>query len=128
MLGKILSIGTIVAAVSLVLLLNLTTPAQAGPIGILGFFILAYIAVIGLVAFGLHGASRLIAKFSSSLTVKKPIAALSLRRCYYYASFIALAPVMLIGLQSVGGIGPYDVILIGTFVLIGCIYISRRIS
>ena len=70
--------------------------------------------------------SRLIAKFSASLTVKRPFRVVSLKQSYYYASIIALAPVMLIGMQSVSGINVYDVLLVIFFVAIGVVYISRR--
>lgn len=128
MLGKILSIGTAVAAIGLVLLLNLTTPVQAGPVGILVFFICAYIVGLGLVTLTLHGGSRLLSRLLAPLAVKRPFPVMPVRRAYYYASFIAFAPVMLVGMQSVGGISVYDVLLIAAFVVIGCIYISRRIS
>ena len=126
MLGKILLIGSVVAAIALVFLLNQTTPNQAGPLGVLVIFLLMYVLALVGVTFAIHGGSRLIAKFSASLTVKRPFRVVSLKRSYYYASIIALAPVMLIGMQSVSGINVYDVLLVIFFVLIGVVYISRR--
>lgn len=126
MLGKILSIGSVIAAVALVFLLNQTTPNQAGPLGVLVIFLLMYVLALAGVTFAIHGISRLIAKSSASLTVKRPFRAISLKQSYYYASIIALAPVMLIGMQSVSGINVYDVLLVVFFVAIGVVYISRR--
>lgn len=128
MLGKILSIGSVIAAVALVFLLNQTTPNQAGPLGVLIIFLLMYVIALGCMTFAIHGISRVAAKFSSSVTVKRPLQMISLKQSYYYGSVVALAPVMLIGMQSVSGINVYDILLVGFFVAIGVIYISRRIS
>jgi hypothetical protein len=128
MLGKILSVGSVIAAVTLVFLLNQTTPNQAGPLGVLIIFFLMYVVALVGVTFAVHGGSRLIARFSASMTVKRPFRVVSLKQSYYFASIIALAPVMLIGMQSVSGINIYDILLVGFFVAIGVIYISRRMS
>lgn len=128
MLGKILSIGSVIAAFALVFLLNQTTPNQAGPLGVLIIFLLMYIVALGGVTFAIHGGSRLIAKASAPLTVKRPFSVVNLKQSYYFASIIALAPVMLIGMQSVSGINVYDILLVGFFVVIGIVYISRRMS
>ncbi|MNT32739.1 hypothetical protein D3C72_1686370 [compost metagenome] len=128
MLGKILSIGSVVAVVVLVLLLNQTTPNQAGPLGVLIIFLLMYVVALSGVTFAIHGGSRLVARFSASLTVKRPFRAITFKQSYYYASIIALAPVMLIGMQSVSGINLYDILLVIFFVAIGVVYISRRMS
>lgn len=128
MLGKILSIGSVIAAVALVFLLNQTTPNQAGPLGVLIIFLLMYIIALGGMTFAIHGISRVIAKLSSSVAVKRPLRIITLKQSYYYGSIVALAPVMLIGMQSVSGINVYDILLVGFFVIIGIVYISRRIS
>ncbi|MCY1541932.1 hypothetical protein D9M68_776490 [compost metagenome] len=112
--------------VALVFLLNQTTPNQAGPFGVLVIFLLMYIIALAGVTFAIHGSSRLIARLSASLTVKRPFQAVGLKQSYYYASIIALAPVMLIGMQSVSGVNVYDVLLVIFFVAIGVVYISRR--
>ena len=52
---------------------------------------------------------------------------LSFRRSYYFSTVLAAAPVMLIGLQSVGSVGIYEFILVMLFVVIGCVYIAKRI-
>lgn len=128
MLGKILSIGSVIAVITLVFLLNQTTPNRAGPLGVLAIFVLTYIVALSALTFTIHGIGRLVARLSASVTVKRPLHAVSLKQSYYYGSMVALAPVMLIGMQSVSGINIYDVLLVGFFVVIGLIYISRRIS
>ncbi len=117
---------TIVSLCLLVILLMTTTPATAGPLGLLVIFISAYLTSLGVMSFFLYGASRLFATFFSGVTTRRPLRPLTLRKSYYYATIVAAAPVMLVGLQSVGAVGVYEVGLVIVFVAIGCVYISRR--
>lgn len=126
MLGKVIAFSVIAATIALVGLLLTTEPAAVGPVGILIVFVLMYVSTLGVVTFLLYGGSRMVSRIASYFTVKKPIHLLSLRRSYYFSSVIALAPVMIIGMQSVGGVGVYELLLIGLFELIACIYIAKR--
>jgi len=118
---------TIVSLCLLLILLNITVPTSVGPFGILAVFIFAYTSLLGVVTYILYGASRLLASLSASFTVKKPLQALSFRDAYYYSTILAIAPVMLIGLQSVNTIGIYEYGLVLLFEVIGCLYITKRI-
>lgn len=126
MLARTLGIGMAVAVVLLVLLLELTNPTETGPLGVLAVFVLMYVSVLLALTFLLYGLNRVIRKLSASLTVKKPLQELTLLRSYYFASVLALVPVMLIGMQSVGDVGIYEVILVILFALIATFYIHRR--
>jgi type IV secretory pathway VirB2 component (pilin) len=85
-----------------------------------------YMSVLCVLTFLLFAATGVVAKVSSSMTLKRPFQQLSLRRSYYFASVIALAPVILVGMQSVGEVSFYDVLLIVVFIVISCVYISKR--
>jgi hypothetical protein len=126
MLGKVVVVSIVIAFGVLALLLSTTEPASIGPLGILLVFILMYVSVLGVLTFLLYGGSRMVSKIASSFTVRKPIGSLSLRRSYYFSSVLALAPVMIVGMQSVGGVGIYELLLIIIFELIACIYIAKR--
>lgn len=126
MLGRVVAVSSIMATVVLVILLQTTKPATVGPLGILVTFILMYVSMLGALTFLMYGVSKLIVKISSSLTVRRPLQPLALRQSYYYSSVIALAPVMVIGMQSVGEVGVYDVLLVALFVTIACVYIAKR--
>ena len=128
MLKIIISIITVASFCGLVFLLITTTPVTAGPFGILAIFVLAYLVLIGLVAFFLYGMSRIIAHLSVAFISKKPFIALDFKQSYYYSTVIAAAPIMLIGLQSVGSVGIYEYILMLFFIVIGCLYVSKRIN
>ena len=126
MLGRVVAVSSMIAVLLLILLLQTTTPATIGPLGILVVFILMYVSVLGGLTFLLYLISMLIAKISRSITVKRPIQALSFNRAYYFSSVLALIPVMFIGMQSVGEVGFYDVLLVVIFACVACVYISKR--
>jgi hypothetical protein len=127
MLAKLIAIITLVSLCLLALLLNTTAPATAGPFGILAIFIFAYLSSLGVMTYFLYGVSRVVSHLASAFTIQKPFGALSFKRAYYYSTVVAAAPIMLIGLQSVGSIGVYEFILVLLFTVIGCIYITKRI-
>jgi hypothetical protein len=128
MLSRLVAISVAVAIVILAISLHVTQPSTVGPLGILIVFILMYVSVLGILTFSLYGMSVVISKVSVSFTAKKPIHPLTLGRSYYFSSVLGLAPVMLIGMQSVAEVGVYDVLLIVLFVVIACTYISKRTS
>lgn len=121
-----MAIGLIASVAILAVLLQTTKPASAGPLGILVVFILMYVSMLCALTFFMYGISRLIVKVATPVTVRRPLQAISLRQSYYYSSVIALAPVMIIGMQSVGEVGLYDVMLVMIFVVIACVYIAKR--
>lgn len=126
MLGRILTISLIAATMILLIVLQTTTPSTIGPLGILIVFILMYVSVLSVLTFLLFGMSKMVSRISASFTVTKPVYALSFRRAYYFSSILALAPVMIIGMQSVGEIGIYEIVLIGLFIIISCVYIAKK--
>lgn len=126
MLGRILAISLTVAVTLLVIVLQTTTPATIGPLGILFVFILMYVSVLCALTFLLYGASKLLVRLFSSVALKRPLQRLSLGKSYYFSSVIALAPVMLIGMQSVGEVGFYEIVLVILFIAISCVYIAKR--
>jgi hypothetical protein len=126
MLGRIVAISMVGAIVLLSVLLQTTAPATIGPLGILFVFILLYVSVLGVLTFLLYGCSRVVSKIVSTVVGRTLIRPLSLGRSYYYSSVLALAPVLFIGMQSVGEVSAYDVLLVVLFVVIACIYIAKR--
>ena len=127
MLQRVIAIITIVSLCLLTLMLVTTTPASAGPFGLLLIFITAYLTSLGLISFFLYGISRVIVYASAGFSLRRPMQLMSFRRAYYFSTILAAAPVMLVGLQSVGAIGIYELILVVIFEVIGCLYITKRI-
>jgi hypothetical protein len=128
MLARVIAISFVAATMLLVILLQTTTPSTIGPLGILVVFILMYVSALGVLTFLLFTGSRLLARVSRTIVTRRPAQPLGLGRAYYFSSVLALAPVMFIGMQSVGKVGVSDVALIILFMTISCIYIAKRTS
>lgn len=127
MLGKIIAIGSILAAVGLSFLLQATTPSGIGPLGILFVFVLMYLVALGVFTFLILGVQVIINKLFTVVAVHGRVhTPIEVTRAYYFASVLALAPVMIIGMQSVGRVGVYEFSLVVLFLIIACIYIARR--
>ncbi len=125
MFTRIVAIMTVVSAVMLGVLLFTTTPSSTGPLGILGFFVFMYITALGVLTFLFWSIGLLAAKLPSK---RRRTFAVTPKGAYYYASVIALVPVMLIAIQSVGEVGVYQVLLVSFFVVIAWIYVTNRLS
>jgi hypothetical protein len=126
MLGQIIAFMSLGSAVLLLILLQTTTPGAIGPLGILIVFILMYVTALGGLTFLLFEGSRFFVHISRFFTVRRPLQPMSVGRSYYFSTVIALAPVMLIGMESVGSLGVNEVGLVGVFVVIGCMYVAKR--
>ena len=122
MLGKVLALSTLLAFVFLSALLQSTSPSTIHPAGILIVFILLYVLALGALTFCLLAISRVVITLSRHTTE----GTMTLQQAYYYASVLALAPVMILGARSIGRTGVYDILLIMLFECIACFYISKR--
>jgi hypothetical protein len=127
MLKIIISIIAVISLCFLAVILNTTTPATAGPFGILTIFFFAYLLSLGIFTYLIYWINLIIARLSRLMTARKPFIPLTFKVSYYYATVISAIPVLLIGLQSVGAIGIYEFLLVITFVVVGCLYVSKRV-
>lgn len=127
MLPRILATITLASLCVLSLMLTFTSPATAGPFGLLVIFITAYLTFVGLISFFLFGINRLIVMVSAGMTVRKPLGQMQFKRAYYFSTVLAAAPVMLIGLQSVRSIGIYEIALVIIFEIVACLYVSKQL-
>ncbi len=127
MLPRIIATISLASLCVLSAMLTFVSPADAGPFGLLVMFITAYLTFVGLISFFLFGANRLIILISSGMTLRKPVPRFEFKRAYYYSTVLAAAPVMLVGLQSVQAVGPYELALVVIFEVVACVYINRRI-
>lgn len=126
MLVRIIIATTILACTLLVWMLSTTNPAEVGPLGVLTVFICMYVSLIGLATFLILQSNRLIIYLAQHITLRRPVGRVTVKRAYYYSTVVALAPMMLLGLHSVGRIGVYEFSLVVLFVAIGCLYIAKR--
>ena len=123
----LLSVVSFVSLLILLLILNIASPSSVGPFGILIVFVLIYLSSLGAVTFLIFFGSKISAVLSKIFVFKKPIAPMSFRHSYYFGSMISAAPVILVGLGSVGAVGGYELLLVLIFLVVGCFYVSKRI-
>ncbi len=128
MLEKLIPFGSVVATLCVAILLQVTNPATIGPLGIFVLFILVYLSVLGVLTYLIFWISLVVSKLILFLRARPPIQPLSFRRSYYFSSVTSLAPLMIIGMQSVGEVGIYETLLIVFFTAIACVYIAKRTS
>jgi hypothetical protein len=109
----------IISFVGLVVLLNRTNPLDVGPAGILLVFGLAYVFISSALYLVLTLVMILLAYFVT-------ITATSRRKLYYLSSIIALAPVFLLALNSIGQLEVKDFVLVLCLVGFACFYVVKR--
>lgn len=123
--GIVLAIAVIMMLVAIGLV-NLTTPDMVGPLGVLAFFVCIYVAIMCLIYLALLLIHRISKKIAVSVNSRSRLENISSTKLYYYASVIALAPVILLGMQSVGVVGVFDLALLVLFEVLACFYIAKR--
>ena len=122
---RTIGIFALISIAILVALLTNTSPSTISPIGILVVYLVIYTLLLGVVTYFLFFGSRLLAMMVG-LFIERTPPKVSSRSAYLYGSVIAIAPVILIAIQSVSAIGITDVALVVLFELMACFYIWRR--
>lgn len=103
---------SLVAAVLMLFMLNFTTPAGVGALGVLVFFFACYVLTLGIAV--------LLVRLFTRLAGKKMG-----RKGYLYAAVIAFGPIMLLLVQSLGALTPITLVLVVTLILLVCFLISK---
>lgn len=116
MLNRLIMLISLVATVVILVMLNLTTPAAVGPLGVLVFFMMIYAAVFGLAVWILWLLNRLLGKRGMR------------RKDYYYAATVAFGPIMMLLVQSFGGLSFFTVLLTVAFVFLGCFLVKNMVK
>ncbi len=124
MLSRIVATITLIALVLLSALLQSTSPSTIHPVGILLVFILFYLLVLGVLTFFMFGLSRVLHRLRGQGLSMGEV--MTFRQSYYYASVIALAPVLLMAMRSIGRGNAVDVALVVVFELVACFYVTKR--
>lgn len=119
---RIVSLIALVATIFIAVLLNATNPSSAGPFGILAFFTCSYILFICIVYVIFLVSERIAANFFNFNKVSEK----SKYKIYYYSTMISLAPTIYVGMQSMGSVGFFEVMLLAIFELLVCFFIHKR--
>ncbi len=118
---KLLLASSLISATILVIILNLTTPSEIGPIGVLLFFTTAYILCLSLMT----ALCRLFFWIKKTITRTKT-SGTKKRKSYYYGSVLAFAPISLIFMRSFGQLNILEITLVAALVILGCFYVSKK--
>ena len=128
MLGKVIAASTVIAGIILIIMLQTTNPSTVGPLGLLAVFFLLYVIVLGATTELLWVGSHVFQTIGRRFTSKRPPGRLSLQRAYYFSSVLALGPIIALAMLSIGSFGFYEMLLIGVFLAVATLYVSRRSS
>lgn len=115
MFNRLISFASLIAVVIILAMINLTTPTEVGPLGVLVFFIMVYLVVLGVV-------NLLVIFFRRMMGHKERT-----RKEHYFAAMIAFGPVMLLLIQSFGVLNIATIAMTIMFVVLGCFVISKRL-
>lgn len=108
-----------VSALLIIAIMNLMSPDEVSPLGILIFFGLIYVICLAL--------SLVISRLIESLIFKIDVVARPKKNNrLFYLMVISLAPVILLAMQSIHDLGVLDFILVSLAVIIICFYIKHR--
>jgi len=110
----------LLAVVFLLTMMNLTTPSDIGPLGVLVFFTLVYAVCLG----AMIGLCRVF--FMVKQKMQGGRAGANYKKSYYFGSILAFVPMLLIFMRSFGELNLLEVFLVILFAVIGCFYVSKR--
>ncbi len=115
MFNRLMIVLSFVSVIIILAMINLTTPTSVGPLGVLVFFTMIYIAIYGIV-------NLIVAAFMKANGKKG-----NGRKNRYYAAMISFGPIMLLLIQSFGSLGIVTVAMTIVFVILGCFIINKRL-
>lgn len=107
---------SIIGLAALILMLNLISPTEIGPFGVLLFFTTIYIVVFGLVTFLMQAFLRLAFK-KESMNNKE----------HLYAAVLAFGPIMFLTARSFGAISIWTTGLIVIFLFLAEFLVYKKI-
>ena len=112
----ILAAICIAGIVAMFLMLNLTSPTEVGPFGVLLFFTILYVVVFCMTTFFMKTFYRLALRRQNFRG-----------KDYLYAAVGSFGPVMLLMAQSFGSISLWTIALIGMFVLLTEFLVCKKL-
>ncbi|MBR3157360.1 hypothetical protein IKF20_02995 [Candidatus Saccharibacteria bacterium] len=107
---------SVVALAALVLMMNLISPTEIGPFGVLLFFTTVYIAVFGFVTLFVFLFQRIAFKKDSYRG-----------KDYLYSAIISFGPIMFLMARSFGAINLWTIALITIFIFLAEFLVYKKI-
>ena len=126
MLRRIVAFVTICSVVGVLAVMQSSTPSSSNPLAILLVFLLLYGLALGVLIFLLYGAKCIISRFYHTNEDKMEDRQAWFARSFRYGSVLALAPIIMLAVQSIGGLSVYEVVLIIVFEAVVLFYLYRQ--
>jgi hypothetical protein len=126
MIRKVLGVVSVTSLVLLAGLVFFTTPTQIGPLGVLLFFVLVYLVSLGIFTIAIWHVSRAMPNLFKGRVSAKPLRPVGDKRAYYLGTVLAFIPVLILGMQSFGGIGFLELGLIALFAVVGSLLVLNQ--
>lgn len=116
---------SLIMVVIIAILLNATSPTAIGPLGVLVFFLCLYIFFMCFFFVLATIAKSLACRLLNGAKVVR-LVHFSDRKLYYYATVVALSPAIYVGMQSVGGAGVFEIVLLFVFEILACFFVHKK--
>ncbi len=107
---------SIIGLAALIIMLNVTSPTEIGPFGVLLFFTTVYVVCFGLIT--------LIWQAFKRMALKQNVLR---NKDYLYSAVMAFGPIMLLMARSFGAISIWTVSLIVIFLILAEFLVYKRI-
>ncbi len=114
--NRIVLIVSIIGLAALILMINLTSPTEIGPFGVLLFFTTLYVVCFGVMTFLLQTFSKI--AFSKTATRGKD---------YLYSAIAAFAPIMIMMACSFGAVNLWTISLIAIFIVLAEFLVYKKV-
>ena len=114
--NRVIYVISIVGLAALITMLNVTSPTEIGPVGVLLFFTTLYIVVFSLIVILMHLFKRIALKKGSFG-----------HKDYLYSAGLAFGPIMLLMARSFGAINLWTISLIVLFITLAEFLVYKRI-
>lgn len=114
--SKFIYIVSIIGLAALLIMLNITSPTEIGPFGVLVFFTTVYTVFVGLF-------TLLLQVFLRTAFKRRTITS---KNCLY-AAVLAFGPIMLLMARSFGAITPWTITLIVVFLSLAEFLVKKRV-
>lgn len=113
MISRLIALSSLLAVVVMLVMMNLTNPVEVGPLGVLVFFTMFYIAMFGLATWLVDMFLKVVKKTS--------------HKRLSYAAVIAFGPIMLLLLRSFGSLNLGTLGVVILFCFLGCFLVNKRL-
>lgn len=123
MIKRIVGLMTICAAAAGLAIMQSSTPSDSHPLVILLVFLLGYVSLAGVLTYVLLVVQWVLCKTAWR---SKSEGRAGFARLFMYGSVMAMAPIILIAIQSIGGVELYEMVLVTVFEAVALFYIRRQ--